>query len=264
MRLRGLLPGENRWLGVTFDGQPRNRVASVFVTQLESDAPVNGFALTVTPMPARDVLGSTIAARATLAHRLAAIYASSAAENHSSAIAAFPTPQRTETELANAVRDSQALLAPLLTRLRADVASDPFGLAAVMTRLSNAIAARNATAIADADASFVQIADATLTFRQKRLGDAADILQTMRWQNALLRTINVACAQQLVTRGTTFVDSNSDRTPDASAYETLVRDLSACLPRIAANLSAVPVPASVTPDSLQAVQRTMLIRLAAR
>jgi hypothetical protein len=264
LRLRGLLPGENRWLGIAFDGQPRNRVVSVFVTQLESDTPVSGFAITVTPMPARDVLGATIAARATLARRLGAVYASSAATNHSSAIAAFPAPERTETELADAVRDSHTLLSPLLTRLRTDVAGDPLNLAAAITRLASAIAARDSAAIANADASFVQIADATLTFRQKRLGDAADILQMTRWQNASLQPFSAVCAQQLLTRGTAFVNDNANRTPDARAYETMVRDLSACIPNIAPRIVRTTVPASVSADSLQAVHRTMLIRLAAR
>lgn len=264
MRLRALLPGENRWLAIAFDGQPRDRVASVSIAQVEGDAPVNGFAITVVPVTPRDALGASIAARATLARRLGAAFDSPAATNHSSAIAAFPTPARTDTELADAVRDSHALLSPLLARLRTDVASDPFNLATAMSRLATAIAARDATVIAAADAAFVQSADATLTFRQKRLGDAADILQMARWQNALLRPFTQTCAQQLVTRGVRFVDDNASRTPDARTYETLVRDGSACIARIAPRATPPSVAAGLSPERLQATHRAMLIRLAAR
>ncbi len=284
LTLPAMLPGENRWIGLTLPvGAGAETGASL--VELKGDSPTNGFGIVVQSAPISDVIGDVLADNSTILTRLDQgfhIPAAGAASGGTDGAhrghdhEGFNFDERVHIEAGDLrievdvrIRGGHhaghtAPLAPSapspanyeqFARRQAKVlrmclsqlgSGDPFGIATAIAALSSA-AEGDISAVVTAHASVLNKFDAFLTMLQKAQGDRADILQMVRWHHRLC--LGQTLAALPVTAGVrhqleAFIASVATRTVQLSDYRAL---LASIVPALTATTSALSATAPLAP-----------------
>ena len=230
--LRGVQPGENRWVAVTVQagGVPLGGSATVNVDELTNDRPTSGFAVGVRSGQLRDAMSDSLFAQRVVLTRLHAFYAGKGddeKENEEDYKAAAQSPERflnfVQLHTLRRIRDG-------LERIDIRGTGDPFGLRPAMAAVSNE---KTAEGVIAPLATLLNALDAQLSQVQLRDGDPADILQMVRWQQELFRRqpalAKLSCAAELISSSSRFLRDRESRKLTNAAYPELLARQSQCL-----------------------------------
>jgi hypothetical protein len=237
--LEGMQPGENRWIAVKHqvaDGDP----VPIHFFELEKGTPVNGFTVLAQPVSVAVAIRGNLRNHVQVFNRLAAAFG--AAEGKKEAEAAQKlqgqkdvTPAQYLAFLKQHVKTMGAILDPLVAR---GAAGDAFGALTTLKDLGAAAGKNQAEQAASEHGMLLNRLDSFATMLQKAQGDPADILQMVRWQEALYRSRpnlrRLDCSERVVKVSQEFIRTYSQR--KAESYSALLRSLSACFIQTAKGL----------------------------
>jgi hypothetical protein len=231
VRLKGMAPGENRWVGLSFPASrgKEGEIVSVQFQELVDNEVVNGFGIGARPSPIERVIHERLELHRSLFTRLAAIF-----DNHGAAREAAAA-QRLLAQEAVAPKAYVAFLErrlPGFAKLQRELlalqqAGDPFRAAHALTTLRKAVQDGRPDAVGVAHSALCNKLDAYLTMLQLEQGDSADILQNVRWQRRLyseLPVLNkVKSADELVRASDEFITAYGERRIDNDAFPELLK-----------------------------------------
>jgi hypothetical protein len=171
----------------------------------------------------------------------------------------------------SAVGSSLPVMRDLQQQLqKARGAKDVFGVAASLDVLAQALKAQSADDVAVAHSALLQKLDAWQTLLMKEQGDAADILQTMRWQQAFFEKRGGKDGASVAAASTEFLRKFQTAPLGARDYGSILRSLLPQLKSAVAGVSGTdPLLAAVErsldgpPAPLQKAHRNLLLSLQA-
>jgi hypothetical protein len=275
--LAGMQPGENRWVGLTFqvregrEGEP----LPVFLHEVVDGKTVNGFGIAARPGPLSDLIRENVELHASVFSRMASFGIGAAREEAELARRQLGDGRVREGAYVEFLRRADAASAPVNSLATSVNVRDPFGVRALLRSLVRAAqSASPAPTLAATHASLLHRLDAFITMLQKNRGDAADIAQTVAWQADLysqvpqLQALNAA--GRLVQRSREFVEAYGVRNATNADYPPLLRSLLGAFRETAAGLqNALPLAADIddiertldSPVDLQRAHRAYLLKL---
>ncbi|MEA2600993.1 MAG: trimeric autotransporter adhesin [Acidobacteriota bacterium] len=230
--LPGMQPGENRWISLTYKVASSDPVAVDF-TELDKGSAVNGFTILAKPVSLADVIVDNLRNHVQVFNRLAAAFG--ATEGTAEAEAATKllrtreiTPAQYLDFLKRHVEPMDAILQPLVAKGGTD---DVFAVLESLRNLSAAAAESETEQAASEHGMLLRRLDSLATLLQKAQGDPADVLQMVRWQEALYRARpdlhRLECSERVIEESQEFVRTYSQKEAQES-YPALLRSLSAC------------------------------------
>lgn len=227
--LRGLKPGESRFVRVTLGGARDKQDALVVFSEMVGNAVVNGFAISAQ-------LRSPAEVARYLAQRALSVYTRAGAfgVRDAAKLAKLARPllkvKNPETAYVDFVRKSQepdhGIAKELLARLGGS--GDPFGLAASLRALAAALESGDVSAIQSHHGAFLEGVDAILTTVDVRDGDLADVCQNVRWQADLFRLKKLSglnSGKRVITSSEKFVAAFAAHKVTTDDYPKLIADL---------------------------------------
>jgi hypothetical protein len=184
--LEDMQPGENRWIGVTFDFIDGKWGESLPVSFFEvvNNKTVNGFLVAADPAPWNIVSRDTWKYHASVFARLAGLFGTaSAKEQNVEAMRFLQMEKITEEDYIRMLRYQLSPISDIVADLlRSQPSEDFFGIRDELKNFSAAIRDGAIFRAVPAHSSLLHKLDAFLTMLQKSKGDPADILQTVVWQ----------------------------------------------------------------------------------
>ncbi|HEY2738080.1 MAG TPA: hypothetical protein VGK45_06710, partial [Thermoanaerobaculia bacterium] len=256
--LSGMRPGENRWIGLSYAGvTDAQEPLRVRFTEETGRQPANGFTVQVKVAPKEELAYlNALLQRSTYTRMGAAFKLPGTSKPAAIAAALLDRAGQGKPERVGRIDAASYLAAvnsslPAIRDLQQSLlktrnAKDVFGAAAALDALAKAAAAKNAEDVAVAHSAFLQKLDAWQTLLLKEQGDAADILQTVRWQKALFEKRGGREGQSIAAASTEFLHKFQTTPLGAQDYGSFLRSL-------------VPLLKGATPgsDLLIAVERTL-------
>jgi hypothetical protein len=240
IRLPGMKPGENRWIGLRFPASKgrSGQARAVTFDEIVNGVPVNGFAIGARVASLREVIREKVERHRSEITRLAALGVAEVAEDarRSDRFAEAKSLGRTKY-----VR----FVATQMDALERGVASlestaELFGVAAAFRSLALAIESGDPAAVAVCHDCLLNRIDAALTMRQLAGGDVAGILHNVRWQLDLVRRsprlAAISCSAELAESSESFVDGYGVRRITNREYPEYVRGWLRCLSDLAREL----------------------------
>ncbi|HXM59808.1 MAG TPA: hypothetical protein VN950_03060 [Terriglobales bacterium] len=231
--LANMLPGENRWIGVTFttpngDG---TKTLPITFTELAGNKPVNGFTIAAVPSPLSDVIRDNLKSHAAVYTRLNSTFDIDVAKDEGEdARHLFREGHVSDLRYLEFLQSHQKRIDESVSKLLAkEKGQDLFGVQQALQNLKQVIASNSASAAAMADATLLNKLDAFQTMLQKAEGDAADILQMVRWQKQLYmnkpQLQNLPGAHRIVEESGKFISEYGKRKMEDAAYRELILSL---------------------------------------
>ena len=233
LRLTGMQPGENRWIGLRFPAAAGKvgQVLAVNFHEVVEGVAVNGFAVGARLGTVDQVIREKLQRHRSELTRLAG--SGVAGADKSAALAA---------KLAKSKKippaDYVHFVAGQLGVLKAGVGSlagegKMFRLGASLQSLATAVKSADAGAVAVCHDCLLNRIDSALTMQQVAGGDVANILHNVRWQQDLFRTLprlsGTECAPKLTAASESFVQAYGAREVTNRDYPKLVRSQLKCL-----------------------------------
>lgn len=182
--LRGMEPGENRWIGFSFV-PPRGAEGQIYeVSFLEmiGGAAINGFALGTQIGSAREVLAWGIERHRSVFTRIAVEYGAERAAAEAAAALKVRRPKDAGVWL-RGLRERWRPVAEELDGITCR--RDPFGVRAQLKVVDRALRSGRTAGALMTVSSLLERLDSEVTNEQLAIGDVADVLQTVRWQSEL-------------------------------------------------------------------------------
>jgi hypothetical protein len=217
LKLENMQPGENRWVRVTLDGPEAKMGETLPVAffEMAGNVPINGFAIAERPSPMTDVLRYDVELHRSVFTRMASLIESTAAANEGRAAATLLKQHEiTEDAYRSFVRQHLSALANAIALVWKRVGWTPIPVGRTSSDIAT-VAAAHLTALNDLDAS--------LTALQLGGGDPADILQNVRWQQDLFRSLRGS--KDILTASRAFMDGYAARKLGNADYPPLIRSL---------------------------------------
>ncbi|TMQ03578.1 MAG: hypothetical protein E6J91_46445, partial [Deltaproteobacteria bacterium] len=229
--LRGLEPGDNRWVEVTLEvsGLPSGATAYANVQELVGNKPVGGFGVGMRAVPAERVHVENLEAYRSAVMRLGAGFNVPVDPRDEADFRTFA--KMAPAEHVAFVRD-RALprLKGALDKAKLLSPNDPFRIQAAITAVS---AAKDPVAVTTAHATLLNAIDSQLTMRQLERGDPADIVQMVRWQKQLFRQApalaRLSCAAGVVEASSEFLAGRETGKLTNAAYPQHLGRVRDCL-----------------------------------
>jgi hypothetical protein len=232
--LRGMHPGENRWVRLTVD-VPKNagkRPLRVVFHEVVGKKSVNGFTIAIQPAPVRTVQRHNLHAHAHVNGRLVHGFKIASAKGERSAAQKLlqkkkePDHKEIQAFLHTAAKAKAAYVPKLL---KGHGGKDPFGVAAALKHFEATAKGSDAEASAAAHADLLHKLDVHLTMVRKSEGDPADIFQNVRWQRDLYVRVpalhQLPFAAALVKRSEQFLADYQRRKVTNKGYPSLIRSV---------------------------------------
>jgi hypothetical protein len=276
--LSGMLPGENRWIGLSYAGATAAKEPlAVRFTENANGRAANGFTIQVKVAPKEELAYLNALLQRSTYTRLGAAFKLPGTDKPAAIAAALlekagrVRPEQTgrinaQSYLA-AVNDSLPAMRDLQQKLgTARNAKDVFGAAAALEALRKAAAAKNVEDVAVAHSAFLQKLDAWQTRLLKEQGDAADILQTVRWQKALFEKRGGEEGRSIAAASADFLRKFQAAPLGAQDYSSFLRPLMPLLKSATQGgdlLVAVERTLDGSPAALQKAHRDLLLKLQA-
>jgi hypothetical protein len=231
--LKGMQPGENRWIGVSLSapGGKEGEVLPVWFEELVGEVPVNGFGLGVRLASDAGAARATLDFHRSVMTRLAAGYKLDGAGAEAAAAKRLLGEKDLTADLyARFVRDHFKASQSVVNEWLKLQGADPFGVAAA----AKAFGADQAAALPHAaHLTLLSRLDAHITEVQLARGDVADSLLMARWQNDLYREIAAAgkpgCSTTLRDDSARFVTLVGRRKASLRDYPDFVKRDLPCL-----------------------------------
>jgi hypothetical protein len=235
--LVNMQPGENRWLGLSYNA-PHGREGEILPVnffEMAGKVAVSGFTIAARPSEMNRVMRDNLDSHRSVFARLTAL---------------LETPgAREETELAQKLKDQESLKeAEYLSYLRSHIQgietsiryvlcsnqqSDGFRIAEALRALTNAVKGGNAERAAVAHTTLLNRVDSFLTMHQLARGNSADILQNVRWQKELftkkLTLADLQCSSSLRSISEKFILAYEMRKGSNKDYAALINSSLSCL-----------------------------------
>jgi len=224
--VRGVQPGENRWVAITAQtaGVPRDGSPYLTVDEMAGSVPINGFGVGVRTVPLAAAIQDSLEVYRGIAERLTK---------------GFHTRESSpEVDLkldpAVYVKFVHERLVPHvkgdLSKIGALGGSDQFGLDASIAAVA---AEGSAPPLIGKVATLLNAIDARLTMLQLEKGDPADIMQMVRWQKEIFqhhpKFSKLACAQKLVEASNQFLRGREQGKLTNSVYPKFLEEVGGCL-----------------------------------
>jgi hypothetical protein len=225
--LKGMQPGENRWLSLRHV-TPTEDPVPVHFQDLDGGGPVNGFTILAQPVSVDEAIKRNLRDHTQVFNRLAAAFNARGGRAEAGAARklaeAGPTPDKYLTFLRQHVSPMRVVLQPLVRR------NDPFGTMKSLDSIAAAANGNQADRAASEHGMLLSRLDSFATMLQKADGDLADIPQMVLWQEALYRTRpglqRLSCSARVVAESQAFIRAYDPRKPEA--YRDLLASLNDC------------------------------------
>ena len=239
--LPAMQPGENRWIGLSFEpprGKP-GEVVAVFFTETAGSIAINGFGLGTRIGTDVEVVRAALSLHRSVFTRLAAQFDLRGALEQAARAEKLAGRSRPAPEAYVEWLRSQLEAIPPMVRafVKSQQSKDVFGVGKALRLLSRTAGGRRWAAVAVAHTSLLNRLDSYVTALQLERGDPADILQNVRWQDELYgRTAalrKLECAERLSEVSRAFIDAFGERESGPEAYPTLIKQLLACFEQTA-------------------------------
>lgn len=235
--LRGVQPGENRWVAINAPavGLPAGAIAFVGVDELAGDKAASGFAVGVRSALLPQAMKDSLFAQRVELRRLESAFAK---ENRKLDDQYFKAAASSPSNFVGFVL--RRLLARLKTgmgKVGVPIAGDPFNLKASLAAVEKE---RTAPAIIIPLASLLNSLDAQLSQLELEKGDPADIMQMVHWQKQLFRQrpklAELKCSPKVVEASTEFLRGRESGHLTNQAYPKLLDEVRECLREAAGTL----------------------------
>lgn len=234
--LKNMQPGENRWIGLTFnppqgeDGE----ILPVNFYELAGSTVVNGFAIGARPSPMNRVIHNNLELHRSVFTRMAAGFRIAGAEEEGKAAQKLleqkSVSEKTYLEFLRS--HFQSINRSVSNLIKSQRAGDPFGAAKAVKTLGAAIQSEAVENAAVAHTALLNKLDSFLTMRQLSQGDTADILQNVRWQKDLYvrvpQLVQLGCSGALREQSEKFITAYGERKAGNRDFPELIRNLLEC------------------------------------
>jgi hypothetical protein len=254
--LRGMEPGENRWVAVNLQtaGLPTSANALVAVDELAGGRPASGFAVGVRAASLQQAIKDSLFTQRAVLTRLESDFdrGNPLEARYFSAAASSPS---------NFVAFVKGTFLPRLKKglekVGVPVAGDPFNIGG---SLALSTQAQSAPALIPQLASLLNGVDSQLTQIQLGNGDVADIVQMVRWQKQLYQRQpsmrKLSCSDDLVAASKEFLEGRESGKLTNAAYPDLLGKVSKCLRRgVEAQGGSVPAAVMFGSKDLAALEK---------
>jgi hypothetical protein len=234
INLTGMQPGENRWVALRFPAAAgkEGEILSVNFFEVLQGVVINGFAMGARLGTMEQVVRDKLRRHGSVFGRLAAISGDDGARRSSEEAMKLASDARLDER--TYLQFVHAQLAGLDRLLRPLVAptQDQFRTRAGFDRLTRLLGDGRANAVAMTHGCLLNRIDSFLTMLQLEHGDVADILQNVRWQNRLYRSIrplaDLPCAVDIRGRSEHFIRGYGHRRVHNSDYRDLIGSCLKC------------------------------------
>lgn len=244
--LQNMQPGENRWIGLTFnpplgeDGE----ILTVNFYELAGNTVVNGFAIGAQPSPMKWVIHNNLELHRSVFTRMAAGFQIARAEEEAEAAQELleqkGVSEKTYLEFLRS--HFQSINRSVSDLIKSQRAGDPFGAAKAVKTLGAAIQSEAVENAAVAHTALLNKLDSFLTMRQLSQGDTADILQNVRWQKDLYIRVpqlaQLGCSGALREQSEKFITAYGERKAGNRGFPELIRGLLECFRETAQALAS--------------------------
>lgn len=269
--LERLQPGENRWIGVTFESAKERSDSLVVFEEIVDGVAVNGFAVQAVPVT-RDEGGRHLLDRCgSVFTRLGAVLESDQWRELGDKARSLVADQAGAKEHAAFVADINDLSTEAVAQLGKRLGGDPFKLRAAAKALTDALKDRDQVRRQSLHKALLERIDASLTMLVKQAGDTADVAQNIRWQAELLATDQLSVLRGAKAQLKACLDFDNDfgaRTTTSEHYPAAVEALIPVLRSAVRKLQDTELTEAVAaldpamdPTTVQARHRDVLIRL---
>jgi hypothetical protein len=227
--LKGLKPGESRFVRVTLEGARGREDALVVFSEMVGTAVVNGFAVLAQTRSAEEVHRFLVQRALSVYRRAGALGVRGTAKRMTSARALLKKriPQRAYVEFVQACQEMDHGMAKEF-RGRLGSGGDPFALAVSQKELATALRSGKGAAIQTHHGAFLEGIDALLTTLDIREGDLADVCQNLRWQAELFgakKLSGLSSRRRVISRSEGFVEAFAARKATVDDYPKLMAEL---------------------------------------
>ena len=267
-------PGENRWIAIRHqvrEGEP----VPVHVYELDKGEPVNGFTVVAQAVRLDRMIRENLRGHVQVLNRLTAAFGAKGGAREARAAQKIIQDRKISWSVyRDFLRRHQRPMASILeTLIREKAPRDPFAIIESLKALSEGAAGDNVERAASEHAMLLSRLDAFCTMLQKAEGDTADILQVVRWQEAMFRTRpslrRLECSERVVGMSRSFIEAYGSHS--AERYPDLLERLIGCFKRSAQafggqrkvlEMAAAGIQHNLSsPAALQKAHRTFLLAL---
>jgi hypothetical protein len=231
--LEDMQPGENRWIGLTaqVQGGSEGQLLPVTFYELVENKVINGFTIAIQPSPLNIVMLTNLNLHAWEFRRIAAAFEiDDAVDESEDALELFSKNKITSQQYAHFLQAHILMMSRIIYEVGwSQKANDTFSLRAALKQLRAAITSGNADSIVSRHSLVLRNLCAFLTMLQKEQGDAADILQTVKWQRELYDTLpllkGVKGSHHLVKESEAFIHAYEIGQTSNDTYPSLIRNV---------------------------------------
>ena len=228
--LKGLQPGENRWVAIRVktDGLKDGNTASVGIDELAGNSAVSGFAVGLRSASLKQAMKDSLLAQRAVLIRLE----SRLKKGDSRSMDEYFKSAVLSSE--NFVKFVHKNLLPRLKEGLDKIGAFKTGdLFEIKASLADAESQKSVSTLLMAVSSLLNGIDAQLSQLQLQKGDAADIEQMVRWQRQLYRQQpdikKQICAPELISASTKFLHGRNSGDLTNAAYPKLLGKVASCL-----------------------------------
>jgi hypothetical protein len=253
--LEGMQPGENRWIAVTHQETKGNPLPIHFL-ELDKERAANGFTVLAQAIPLAQAIRENLRDHRQAFNRLAAAFVAEKGKAEGLAAEKLLRQEKISPAqyLAFLAAHSKAMTAILEPVVAKGGKEDAFGALKTLSSLADMVRRKQPEQAAAVHGRLLNELDSLATMLQKAQGDPADILQMVRWQEALYRTRpdlhRLDCSERVVKDSQEFIRTYARRKPDL--YPALLRTLSACFHETAKVLQKDQEPLEKSATALEA------------
>jgi len=226
--LEHMQPGENRWIAILHQ-VPKGDPVPIHVFELDKGNPVNGFTVLAQAIPLTTVIRENLRNHVQVFNRFAAAFGTEAGRLEARAADKLLSQKEiSESQyrifMAKHRKAMKTIFDPLIRKGRME---DAFGVLKTLKVLSKAIGKNQVERVASEHRMLLNRIDSFATMLQKKQGDPSDILQMVRWQEALYRTRpllqKLDCSERVVKASRAFINAYGQGKTEQ--YAALLREL---------------------------------------
>lgn len=229
--LEHMQPGENRWIAIRHQ-VPQGDPVPIHVLELDKGNLVNGFTVLAQPVSLSTAMRDNLRNHIQVFNRLAEAFGAEAGRLEAQAAEKLLRREEiSQSQYCGLLKQHRkamsSIIRPLLGRGTED---DAFGVLKTLEALGAAAAKNKSEQAASEHAMLLNRLDSFATMLQKAKGDPADVLQMVRWQEALYRTRpalqKLECSRRVVKLSQTFIKAYGRGEPEQ--YNALLTELVGC------------------------------------
>lgn len=273
--LKNMQPGEDRWIGLTFNppAGKEGEVVAVDFYELVGGIPVNGFAIGAQLASTPRAIRAAVELHRSVFTRL--VYGFNSGEARAAVTAAerlLSGKGITEATYLSFLRDAlPAADGAVRGFVKSQKISDPFKVSDALKRLTEAQGDADAACVAHT--TLLNKLDSLITMQQLAAGDPASILHNVRWQHDLYSRLpqlaQLKCRDEVRAQSAEFISAYSARKLGNRQFPELIRALLGCFRQtadgvkdlnLAEDISAMQDP-KVELAALQKAHRSFLLKL---